>query len=136
MIRAFFCVVTLTLGGWAIYCYATNKSKPASIILAILTIFSLIFAIYPTILEQEEIEPDVSLDFNSLELLSSDEYTLNAATSPDDAAVEWTSSDSEIITVDEKGHLKAVSDGTATVTATLIYKKTKYEDNCYVVSAD
>ncbi len=133
MIRAIFFVVTLILGGWAIYCYAINKSKLASIILAILTILSLIIAIYPTILEQEKIEPDVSLDFNSLELLSSDEYTLNATTSPDDAVVEWTSSDSEIVTVDDKGHLKAISDGTATVTAKLIYKKTKYEDNCDVV---
>mgnify|MGYP001048597591 FL=1 len=123
MIRAIFFVVTLILGGWAIYCYAINKSKLASIILAILTILSLIIAIYPTILEQEKIEPDVSLDFNSLELLSSDEYTLNATTSPDDAVVEWTSSDSEIVTVDDKGHLKAISDGTATVTAKLIYKK-------------
>lgn len=137
MIRIIFLVITLILGIIAIYCYikdtATLKSKIASIILAIFTIFSLIIAIYPTILKQEKIEPSIVLDHNSLELLCGDENPIFATTSPDNAILEWSSSDSEVITVDDNGYLKAINEGTATITATLTYKKMQCNANCVVV---
>ena len=132
MIRNICFVITVILGIITIYCYATNKSKSASIIITILTTLSLIIAIYPTILEQEKIEPYIILDYDSFELLSGDEYALNVTISPNDAIIEWNSSDSKVVTVDDKGHLKALNEGTATITATIVYNNVRYSSDCSI----
>ena len=49
-----------------------------------------------------------------------DEETMTATVEPEGAAdkVEWTSSDEDVVTVDENGKITAVGEGTATITAT------------------
>ena len=57
----------------------------------------------------------------SLKLDGDGQYQLTAEVGPDNAnnkEVTWTSSDTKIATVDQKGMVKAVSKGTATITAT------------------
>ena len=61
----------------------------------------------------------VTLDKTSLELVEGDEATLTATVKPDDATdktVAWSTSDAAIVTV-ENGKVKAVKEGTATITA-------------------
>ena len=54
-----------------------------------------------------------------LDMALGEEKVLNAKVSPEGAvgSIEWTSSDSRVVTVDENGVVKAVGAGTATITA-------------------
>ena len=64
---------------------------------------------------------DLSLSSNTHTLERGDILTLMAMVSPDDATypeVTWTSSDTDIATVDSTGKVTAVDSGTATITAT------------------
>ncbi len=64
---------------------------------------------------------DVSLDKTSLDLEVGDSETLTATITPSDATnqkVTWTSSNTNVATVDENGKVTAVGAGTATITAT------------------
>ena len=63
---------------------------------------------------------DVSLDRNTLTLLVGETEVLIATVTPenaDDKTVMWTSSNSNVASVDENGVITAVSVGTATITA-------------------
>ncbi len=63
----------------------------------------------------------VSLDINEKTLNIGEEFTLTATVSPDDASnksVKWTSSDETVASVDQTGKVKALKDGTATITVT------------------
>ena len=65
----------------------------------------------------------VALDYESIELRLGETFVLTATVMPDDATdktVTWTSSDTEVITIDENGQITAVGmkDSGATVTAT------------------
>lgn len=62
----------------------------------------------------------VSLDQDSLELNVEDNATLVASVSPStaDQTVNWSSSDEDVVTVDENGVVMAVSAGITTITAT------------------
>lgn len=132
MIRFLFFITGLILGGFAIYLYYKNKSNPASIFSVLLSIISLSIAIYPGILEQEMITPYIVIDNSSLELVNGDEYILNANTSPNNTIVEWSSSNLEIIDIDNKGNVKAINEGTAIITATMVYNNIKYSANCEI----
>lgn len=62
----------------------------------------------------------VILDKTSLELAEGDEITLTATVTPDNAtnkSVSWTSSNSEVVTV-ENGKVTALKEGTTTITVT------------------
>lgn len=63
----------------------------------------------------------IKLNKNSVSLQKGKTYTLKAAVSPNNAnnkAVTWTSSNKSVATVTSKGVIKAIKDGTATITAT------------------
>ena len=63
----------------------------------------------------------VELDKNELALNEGAEYTLTATVKPTNAnnkIVSWTSSDETIATVDEDGKVKALKEGTVTITVT------------------
>lgn len=64
---------------------------------------------------------EIQLDKTSLTLTEGDSEKLTAVVVPDDATdknVAWTSSDEAVATVDQDGNVTAVSQGTATITAT------------------
>ncbi|MCQ2959276.1 MAG: Ig-like domain-containing protein [Bacteroidales bacterium] len=75
--------------------------------------------------------PDVtllSLNETSLELVKGDTYTDFVVTiAPDDApqTVSWESSNTSVVTVDAKGNVKAVGAGSAVITVTSTYTKSK-----------
>ena len=64
---------------------------------------------------------EIQLDKTSLTLTEGDSEKLTAVVTPDDATdknVAWISSDEAVATVDQDGNVTAVSQGTATITAT------------------
>ncbi len=63
----------------------------------------------------------ISLDKSSLELVEGEESSLIATIAPSDASNKtftWSSSNSQVATVDDNGKVKAIAPGTATITAT------------------
>ena len=63
----------------------------------------------------------ISLDKSSLELVEDEEASLIATIAPADASnksFSWSSSNSQVATVDDGGKVKAIAPGTATITAT------------------
>lgn len=71
-----------------------------------------------------KVDPEsISLDKTELSLKEgSDPVTLTATVKPDDASydgIDWTSSDTAVATVDSKGNVTPVAEGTATITATI-----------------
>ena len=63
----------------------------------------------------------IELDQTTLELETGDTATITATVEPKDATnkeVTWTSSNTDVVTVDANGEVMAVSAGTATITAT------------------
>ncbi len=128
--------VTIVLGLITIYLYVLDKNKPASVIMTVLTLLSLAITIKPDILSGEKIEPGIDLNTNTLEMLSTDGNDLKAVYSPDDCVVNWHSDNTDIVTVDDNGHLKAVSEGNAVITAAIIYKGMEFKDYCKISVID
>ena len=63
----------------------------------------------------------VTLDKNSLTLSIGDTLKLNATVTPEDAldkTISWASSNPDVVSVDANGNIKALKEGTATVTVT------------------
>jgi len=63
----------------------------------------------------------VTLDQTQLELEAGESETLTATVAPDtatDQAVTWSSSNKDVATVNDKGEVTAVKEGTATITVT------------------
>ena len=78
---------------------------------------------------------DITLSETEKELTEGETFTLTATVNPADAtnpAIEWSSSDVAVATVDENGVVTAVSEGEATVTATSVADPTKTA-SCKVV---
>lgn len=59
----------------------------------------------------------ITLDKNALELLEGSQDQLTATVTPDTAKVIWSSSDESIATVDQNGHVTAIREGQAIITA-------------------
>ena len=63
----------------------------------------------------------VSLDITAITLVPGENYNLSATVSPanaTDKTVTWSSSDTDVVAVDQSGQVRAKSVGTATITAT------------------
>ena len=76
------------------------------------------------------------MDSHALNLMTTDEFDLIATTSPQDSNIKWSSSNKDIVTVDNNGHLKAVAEGDVTIAATMIYKGIEYTDVCNIKTTD
>lgn len=64
---------------------------------------------------------DITMDSNALRLKIGDSYQLAATVLPENAtdkSVIWSSSDSDVASVSENGHVKGLKEGRATITAT------------------
>ncbi len=73
---------------------------------------------------EENVVCEVTLDKTELSLQVGKTAELKATVTPFDATVTWSSSDKAIATVNEKGVVTAVKEGTATITASLENGKT------------
>ena len=75
---------------------------------------------------------EISLDKTELSLIVGDTETLTAIITPTDATlreqIKWATSDDNVATVDVNGKVKAVKEGTATVSATVEGKKAECPD--------
>lgn len=75
----------------------------------------------------------ITLSDSNLELISGKDATLTVTEAtgdpePTNTDVEWKSSDENVATVDENGNIKAVGEGTATITATCVGKNVDEEN--------
>lgn len=75
----------------------------------------------------------ITLSDDELELVEGKDATLTVTEAtgnptPTNTDVEWTSSDENVATVDENGNIKAVGEGTATITATCVGKNVDEEN--------
>ena len=73
----------------------------------------------------------MTLNQHTANLTEGGTRTLRATTVPEDAVVEWASSDDAVATVDG-GVVTALAEGTATVTATITVDGETYDDSCTV----
>ena len=74
----------------------------------------------------------VKLDKSSYEMMEGDTWQLAATVEPanaDNTAVSWSSSNEEVVSVDNLGYLRAHSEGTATITV-------KTEDGCFTATCE
>lgn len=77
----------------------------------------------PTNVEESSIvekKPEISLDVDNAELVIGKTLKLEPSITNSDKGVEFTSSNPAIATVDANGNVKALKEGTCTITATLI----------------
>ena len=73
----------------------------------------------------------IKLSHKLFTMAKKDTFILTAKTNPKKAKVKWKSSNKQVVTVSSKGQLTAISDGTATITATI--KGTKKKATCKVI---
>ena len=115
----------------AIILYIAKKSTAASIVVAIFAFVTYSLSLFPAILNLEIFfEPGITLDEHNLIL--TDNATLTATAHPNYAIVEWSSSNTDLATVDDSGNLKAHREGIIVITASLEYKGNYYFDKCIV----
>lgn len=76
-------------------------------------------------------KPDISLSKSSLSLYIGDTSTLSATVTPSGQTVSWSSSDTSVATV-SNGKITAISNGTATITASFKYNGVTYSTKCSV----
>lgn len=97
-----------------------------------ISIFDTLNKTEDTISNTEDLIPDIELSTKTLELFITDEDILTAITSPDDVEINWYSSNEEIVMVDSNGHIKAVSEGSAEITATIVYGEIEDTATCNI----
>lgn len=78
------------------------------------------------------VSPNIKLSINALDMINTDEYDLKCSTFPDNCDIKWSSDNVHIVKVDDNGHLKAISEGDATIKATITYNNVEYTDECNV----
>jgi len=77
------------------------------------------------------VKPSLTLSKTYADMYISDSLTLTATTDPTGQSVSWKSSDKNIATV-SNGKITAVSEGSATITASFVYNETTYSQKCSV----
>ncbi|MCD8118346.1 MAG: Ig-like domain-containing protein [Lachnospiraceae bacterium] len=79
-------------------------------------------------------EASVRLNQSSLTLYAGETETLKATVSPSGYGIEvsYASSDSSVAAVDEAGNIEALQEGTATITATILWQGSTYTAECSV----
>ncbi|MCR5403841.1 MAG: Ig-like domain-containing protein [Butyrivibrio sp.] len=76
--------------------------------------------------------PNITLDTTEMSLMVDEVRPVKATTVPGDATVAWTSADKRIATVDDKGNVTGVSEGTTTITGTITVDQKEYSAKCEV----
>ena len=76
--------------------------------------------------------PSISLSFDQVDLTVGQYTFLSVQTTPSDIEVNWSSSDSSIVTVTSSGKVTAVSEGFAIITANIYYCGSSYSETCIV----
>ena len=79
-----------------------------------------------------EVTPSVTLDKSSVSVEEDETTQLNATTVPSGQAVTWSTSDAEVVSVTQTGVIEGVAEGTAKVTAAMVYGDVSYSDSCDV----
>lgn len=77
------------------------------------------------------ITPEINLDHSNLSLKSGESQILTASVTPSGTTVNWSSSNTSVATVSD-GKVTAVGQGTATITAQIVYNETSYQAKCKV----
>lgn len=76
--------------------------------------------------------PSVKLNKTSVSLGKGDSVKIKATTAPSDLAVTWKSSNTSVATVSSSGKVIAKNVGSATITASIIYKGVTYKKTCKI----
>lgn len=76
--------------------------------------------------------PTITLSKSSTTIASGSSETITATTTPNAFVVTWTSTDSDVASVDQNGEITGVAAGTATITATITVDGTTYTATCDV----
>jgi uncharacterized protein YjdB len=77
-------------------------------------------------------KPGISLNKSSLSMYIGDTSTLIGSVTPTGSAITWSSSNSSVATVNSSGKVSAISNGTATITASIRYNGVTYCVDCKV----
>lgn len=77
-------------------------------------------------------KPGITLNKSSLSLYIGDTNTLVPAVTPSGSTVTWSSSNTSVATVNSSGKVSAISNGTATITASIRYNGVTYYVDCKV----
>lgn len=80
----------------------------------------------------ETIVPSIELDRSSITIVEEGTYTLTATTVPASAVVTWTANPTSVATVSSNGLVTGVSEGTATITASITEQGETLTDTCTV----
>lgn len=72
--------------------------------------------------------PEINLDLPQL-LYIGETKNISAITIPENIKISWSSSNSNIVTVNDNGEIEGISEGTATITATMVYNNIDYSAN-------
>ena len=77
-------------------------------------------------------KPGITLNKSSLSMYIGDTSTLTASVTPANSSVSWSSSKTSVATVSSSGKITAISNGTATITASFRYNGVTYSTTCSV----
>lgn len=82
----------------------------------------------------KKITSSIKLDKENISLYNGDSSKLTATITPsnDNAKVEWSSSNTEVVKVDSEGTITALANGSATVSASVVIDGQKYQADCVV----
>lgn len=77
-------------------------------------------------------KPGISLNKSSLSLYIGDTSTLSSTVTPTGSVITWSSSNTNVATINSSGKVSAISSGTATITASIRYNGVNYSTSCSV----
>lgn len=77
-------------------------------------------------------EPSIRLSSTSLSMSVGDAKTLSASLTPNGTYISWSSSNTDVATVNNSGRVTAEGDGSATITAEIVVNGRSYSDSCRV----
>ena len=81
-------------------------------------------------------EPSIRLSSSSLSMSVGDTEALSAIVTPSGSRVNWSSDDDDVVTVDSRGRVTAVSAGSATISAEITSDGRSYSSSCYITVED